>query len=210
MEAVNSKEYITKFLWISELCFLCSMLYSFIRPKRAIFTFLLFQHILEIDHGREYNIVLRRWVREDWREGTLSNRMCGWINYACYCCKRWNVGSIVNGRLIFILSQSLQSLLFSKFILLHDKSISSSGENISCILPLSPNLPIFINSWQGRILSSGFWFCDETVGFFLSLSGTFWQIKHSSSFEGFGLGISCTTLDGPGVFSYMFVLVRLS
>ena len=103
---------------------------------------------------------------------------------------------------------SLYCLANSFFFI--DKSVSSSGENISCILPLSPNLPIFINSWQGRILSSDFWFCNETVGFFLSLSWTFWQIKHSSSFEGFGLGISCTTLDGPGVFSYMFVLVRLS
>ena len=34
--------------------------------------FLLFQHIMEIDHGREYSVVLRRWVREDWREGTLE------------------------------------------------------------------------------------------------------------------------------------------
>ena len=35
----------------------------------------------------------------------------------------------------------------------------------SGILPLPPNLPIFISSWQGRILSSDFWFCGELVGF---------------------------------------------
>ena len=34
--------------------------------------FFLFQHILEIDHGREYSVVLRRWVRKDWREGALE------------------------------------------------------------------------------------------------------------------------------------------
>ena len=39
---------------------------------------------------------------------------------------------------------------------------------------------------------------------------TFWQIKSSSNFKGFGLGTSCTVLDCPGIFSDIFVLVWLS
>ena len=55
----------------------------------------------------------------------------------------------------------------------HDKSISSPGENVSGILPLPPNSPIFISSWQGRTLSSDFWFCGESVGFLLRAFGEF-------------------------------------
>ena len=33
----------------------------------------------------------------------------------------------------------------------------------------------------------------------LALSLTFWQINHSPSFKGYGLGTSCTALDGPDV-----------
>ena len=43
-----------------------------------------------------------------------------------------------------------------------------------------------------------------------ALSLTFWQIKHSSSFKGFGLGRSCKALDDPGLLFDMFVLAWLS
>ena len=65
--------------------FICSMVHSFMWTKRTILIFLLFQHILEIEY--EYSIILLHWVREDWCEGTLSKRMCGWIKWALYCCK---------------------------------------------------------------------------------------------------------------------------
>ena len=89
--------------------------------------FLLFQHILEIDHGREYSVVLRRWVREDWREGTLEVH-CQWETY-------------------LYTEASSQSILFGKFILLVDKFFSSCGEDVSGFLPLPPNLLIFISSF---------------------------------------------------------------
>ena len=54
--------------------------------------------------------------------------------------------SIVNGRLIFILRHSPQSILFGKFIILVDKFFSSCGEDVSGFLPLPPNLFIFISS----------------------------------------------------------------
>ena len=57
--------------------------------------------------------------------------------------------------------------------LFHDKSISSPGKDISGILPLPPNLPIFMSSWQGRILSNDFWFCGEPLGFLLRAFGEF-------------------------------------
>ena len=55
----------------------------------------------------------------------------------------------------------------------HDKSISSPGENVSGILPLPLNLPIFISPWQGRSWSSDFWFCEEPVVFLLKDFGQF-------------------------------------
>ena len=57
--------------------------------------------------------------------------------------------------------------------LFHDKSISSPGKDISGILPLPPNLPIFMSSRQGRILSNDFWFCGEPLGFLLRAFGEF-------------------------------------
>ena len=76
------------------------------------------------------------------------------------------------GRLIFIPSQNhiLYCLANSFF---YDKFISSPGENVPGILPLPPNLPIFISSWQGRILSSDFLFCGEPAGFLLRAFGEF-------------------------------------
>ena len=55
----------------------------------------------------------------------------------------------------------------------HDKSISLPCDNVSGILPLPSKLPIFISSWQGRILSSNFWFFDEPVGFLPRAFGEF-------------------------------------
>ena len=45
---------------------------------------------------------------------------------------------------------SLYCLVNSFFF--QDKSISLLCKNVSGILPLSPNLPIFISSWQGSLL----------------------------------------------------------
>ena len=76
------------------------------------------------------------------------------------------------GRLIFIPSQNhiLYCLANSFF---YDKFISWPGENVPGILPLPPNLPIFISSWQGRILSTDFLFCGESAGFLLRAFGEF-------------------------------------
>ena len=41
--------------------------------------------------------------------------MCGWSKQALYCCKRWNLRSIRNRRLILIPSQRPQSVLLIKF-----------------------------------------------------------------------------------------------
>ena len=150
MEATNPKEYITTFLWILELYFFCNMAQFFIWRKRTIFTFLLFQHILEIDHGHEYSIVLHCWVRDNWVWCSLSRG-----DLSLYRAK----------------IHSLYCLANSFFF--HDKSISSPDENVSGILPLPLNLPIFISFWQERILSSDSWFCDEPVGFLLRASGEF-------------------------------------
>ena len=53
------------------------MVHFSIRQKKTIAKLFLFQHILEIDHDSENSVMLCRWVKEDWCEGTLHNRVSG-------------------------------------------------------------------------------------------------------------------------------------
>ena len=131
--------------------FLCSMIKSFILPNRTIFTFLLFQHILEIDHGREYSVILRRWVRRIVLKAHLVIECVDESIDRKDAAKDGAWGQLSTGDLSLYWTKVHSLYCLANSFFFTTNLFNHLVKNVPGILPLPRNLRIFISSWMGRI-----------------------------------------------------------